>query len=68
MSREEVLVKIAGAVAEAIKELGQVPSGHLYAALMGQMSLDDYNAVLSMLRRQKLVRVNNHLVTWIGGE
>lgn len=54
------------AVAETIRELGKVPSGHLYANLMGRMSLDDYKAIIQLLKDTKMVSESNHVLTWIG--
>jgi hypothetical protein len=60
-------VEIMKAVAGAIKDLGTIPSGHLYAQLMGKMSLDSYEKMLSALQRMGIVSVDgNHLVTYIG--
>lgn len=53
------------AVADAIKELKSVPSGHLYATLCGSLSLDQYNQVIGALKRAGLVREENHLLEWI---
>jgi hypothetical protein len=54
------------AVREAIKELGTVPAGTLYAAVMGSLSLDDFNWALDKMIKLKLVRRSNHELTWIG--
>ncbi len=55
------------AVAECIRDLGAVPSGHLYARLMGHMSADAYQGVIAALVRAGLVRQHpNHLLEWIG--
>jgi hypothetical protein len=60
-------VEIMKAVASAIKGLGTIPSGHLYAQLMGRMSLDSYEKMLSALQRMGIVSIDgNHLVTYIG--
>ena len=40
---------ILQAVAEAIRELGEVPSGHLYANLMSKLSLAQFEQVLGVL-------------------
>lgn len=56
------------AVAEAIRELKEVPSGHLYAQLMGSLSLDTYQAIIGRLTGAGLVLEENHLLTWIGKE
>lgn len=59
--------RLVVAVAEAIRELGEVPSGHLYAVLMGQLSLDQYNAVIAVLVRAGLVEKQpSHLLVWKG--
>jgi hypothetical protein len=59
-------VAVAKAVAETIKELGSVPSGHLYARLMDRMSLETYNSIIDMLTKAGLIKVENFLITWIG--
>ena len=64
----EDLDPAARALAEAIRALGSIPSGHLYAALMTiGMTLDTYNRFLSTLIGAGLVRRDpSHLLTWIG--
>jgi hypothetical protein len=60
---------ILQAVAEAIRELGEVPSGHLYANLMSKLTLAQFEQVLGVLKGAGLVRESNaHLLTWIGPE
>lgn len=58
--------RTAAIVAEAIQELGSVPSGHLYANLASKMSLNSYNGIIDMLKRAELVSEKNHLLNWIG--
>jgi len=67
MEKTEVqaAIKLVQAVAEAIRELKSVPSGHLYAQLMGYMSLDEYNKIIRILKNAKLVTEENYLLTWI---
>jgi hypothetical protein len=60
-------LEIVAAVAEAIKGLGSVPSGHLYAHLMHVLTLDEYTSVISLLKRQNLVRESGFVLTWVGG-
>ena len=50
---------ILQAVAEAIRELGEVPSGHLYANLMSKLSLAQFKQVLGVLKGAGLVRESN---------
>ena len=53
-------------VAETIRELREVPSGELYAHLMGHLDLDQYTKVLGILKRAGLVQERGHLLTWSG--
>lgn len=59
-------LEIVMAVGDAIKELGEVPSGHLYARLMGRMNLDTYNRIIGTLKGAGLVSEENHLLSWVG--
>ena len=54
------------AVADCIKELKQVPSGHLYARVMEFMDIDQYNTIIGILISTKFVRQENHVLIWIG--
>jgi hypothetical protein len=57
----------AMAIADAIRDLGSVPSGHLYAHVMGRMGLETYQAIIKVLVDGGLVRQDaSHLLTWIG--
>lgn len=57
------LLKIA---AEAICKAGSVPSGTLYATMMSVIDLPGYNRAIEILINAKLVKKENHLLTWIG--
>ena len=59
-------VEIVTAVAEAIRELGTVPSGVLYAGLMPLLTLAQYEAVIYALKKTELVTETNHVLTWVG--
>jgi len=59
-------LQIAAAMAEAIRSLGSVPSGHLYARLMGHVNLETYELIISVLVKANLVKQENFLLTWIG--
>ena len=63
----QVTARRALVVADAIQELGSVPAGHLYAAVMGHMSLETFEGIVGVLVGAKLVRRDaSHLLTWIG--
>jgi hypothetical protein len=53
-------------IAQAIRELGSVPSGHLYARLMGHFSLNEYTQIIGALKSVGLVKEKAHLLTWVG--
>lgn len=59
-------VQAAGALAEAVRELGSVPSGHLYARVCGQMDMQTYSAIIGLLKRAGLVAEANHVLSWSG--
>lgn len=61
---QQKLLALSMVVAEAIRDLGSVPSGHLYAQLMSHMDIDTYNNVIDILTRGGLVTVTNHLIVW----
>lgn len=58
--------EVVDLVAGAIKELGEVPSGHLYAALSGSLTLNVYQSIIARLVKRGDVKISNHLLTWIG--
>lgn len=60
------LIQFMGAIASLIKEVKTIPSGHLYAQLMGKMSLDQYNDMITTLQKAGLVRLKNDLLTYTG--
>lgn len=57
------------AVGDTIRDFGVdgVPSGHLYAALMANVSFEGYMRVIDTLKRAGLVaEAPSHLLTWVG--
>jgi hypothetical protein len=54
------------AVADAIRELGSVPSGTLYAVVMSYMDLATYERIISILKNCGLVAEEGRLLTWTG--
>jgi hypothetical protein len=60
------LQRIAFAMADAIRELGEVPSGHLYAALMEKMTLETYQRIIGMLKASGMVKESFHVLKWVG--
>jgi hypothetical protein len=68
VTKEEVKAGLSAvmAVGSAIRDLGSVPNGRLYAELMGQLSQESYNKVIDLLKRTGMVSEDNHVLTWTG--
>lgn len=55
------------AIADTIRDLKRIPSGHLYALLMPKMSLAEYDSCIGILERAGVVRkTSSHELVWIG--
>ena len=59
-------LKVMVAAVEAIKDAGQIPSGHLYAAMMGTLSQSSYDAMLRQILRTGLVRQDGDVLIYVG--
>lgn len=57
---------ILAAVTEAVRSAGRVPSGTIYAALLGKVSLEGYQSMLRTLKGAGLVKEVAHELIWIG--
>ena len=67
-SQVQAAVEILRAVAEMIQSVGQIPSGELYALLMGKMDIETYERMISTLIGAGLIRrERSHMLVWIGG-
>ena len=58
----ENTIKLVSAVGQAIVELREVPEGHLYAQLMAHMSLEQFQAILRILKQNKIIEIKGHLI------
>ena len=65
MNPNEAANMLVEIVAEAIEGLGEVPSGHLYAYLMGVIDIHTYNGVIAILKKQGKITESNNLLTWV---
>lgn len=65
-AQEQAFVRVCIALAGAIRNLGSVPNGELYARTMNHLNIQTYTSVLEVLKKSKLVEEKNHLLTWIG--
>lgn len=65
VNEKKVVLEIIKIIADAIKEVGNIPSGHLYVRLMNYMSLSTYESIINILEKGNFIQVKNHLITWI---
>ena len=66
MTKEkQMALKLAATVYEAIVEAGEagIPSGHLYAILMGVVDLNTYNILIGTLTKHGFIKNQGHLLT-----
>ena len=68
MTKEQIkaALELIVAIGDVIRELKEVPSGHLYARVMNNLTLEQYESIINQLIRAKLVRKSNHVLYWIG--
>ena len=66
-TKQKAAFEIVKAVADCIRELKTIPSGHLYARLMesGNIELDDYYGIINVLKNTGLVCEENNLLIWV---
>jgi hypothetical protein len=61
------VVTLVHLIAEAVRTAKEVPSGTVYAAVCSSVTIDQYAAILGILKRTKLVEETPaHLLRWIG--
>lgn len=63
--RQAALLAVC-AVADAIKSLGSVPNGELYARVMGYVTLRTYEGIISALKQAGLISESSNVLTWTG--
>lgn len=59
-------LKLLTVVAETVREAGRVPSGTVYAALVGRVTIEGYQSMLRTLKNAGLVEEKHHELFWIG--
>jgi hypothetical protein len=66
-TNQENTIALCKIIADCIKELGSVPSGHLYARLMHNFTLEEYETIINLIINTGFVRKeSSHLLVWIG--
>lgn len=61
-------LQMCAAVAEAIREAKEIPSGTLYTVLCGRVDLPSYEGIIRTLKGAGLVAERAHMLTWVGPE
>lgn len=62
-------LQIIQLVADVIKEVKHIPSGHLYAQMMPyKITVGAYNGIINILKQSGLVVEKNHELFWVGEE
>lgn len=57
---------MVAAVAEAIREAGEIPSGTLYAVLCSKVDITGYEAIIRTLKNAGLVSESANMLKWVG--
>ena len=60
------VVRSLAAIAESIRAVGEIPSGHLYAQVMGVLTLEQYERAVGVLKGAGLVEERGHVLRWVG--
>ncbi len=61
------LVQLVALIAETVRESAEIPSGTIYATIMGTFSLGEYEWAIARLKGAKLIEeTGSHLLRWVG--
>jgi hypothetical protein len=64
--QEKAGLELIALLADTIKTLGEVPSGHIYARVMHVLSLEQYNTIINILKNANIIEeTNGHLLKWV---
>jgi len=54
------------AIADCIRDIGAVPSGHLYAQVMSRLTIGEYDKIIGILKNAGMVtESSSHMLTWV---
>lgn len=62
----QTILEVASELSKEIKRRKEIPEGILYAPLMGHLRLDEFEAILQLLEKNKRIRRENYVIYWIG--
>ena len=64
---DEQFVKLfAITMAEAIRDLGEVPNREFYVRVMPYLSFTSYQAIIESLKRSGVIEEKSHVLRWVG--
>jgi hypothetical protein len=58
-------VEVSRAIAETIRDIGEIPSGTLYAIVMSHLTLSEYESIIEALVTAGLVTNHGYLLQWV---
>lgn len=61
----ESAITAVSEIGKVIREVKRIPSGHLYAQLMGVLSLEKYEMIIGLLKKTGLITEQNNELIWI---
>jgi hypothetical protein len=65
----QTAIKVMAAACEAVREARQIPEGHLYAAFIGKMNIETFEAMMRrLLGTGLIVRDPSRMLRWVGPE
>jgi len=62
-SKAQVMMALIMTIQEVVEEGSEILSGPLYAKVMGDLSLSEFNFVLDTLKDAGSIRVVNHIIS-----
>lgn len=67
MDKQQITAAIEAisAIGRVIRDVKRIPSGHLYAQLMGVLSLEKYESAIGILKKGKLIAEEHNKLIWI---
>lgn len=67
MNHAPTTVEAIRIIAECIREVGSIPSGHLYAMLIAHgIDMKTYDDIIDTLQGANLIQCARHELVWIG--
>ena len=63
--KAKAYIAVVQAIADTIRELKQIPSGHLYAHIQSKVSLEVYQSIINLLKESGRVKEENYLLSWV---